>query len=190
MDFWTRRVDDIAPTLTSPLLSGLIDNISQLEKPEISRKPASFKVDEGLWCLDWALPKSDALGPSRDDSMASQMPTSEGEVLEKEPRGSEPLFEPDLEEVAEIVISGDDESDFPIKVPEAASTPRSKRAQHWKQSSEDQDPHPSPPKKQATKEEEESTLQQEAALPRGVKMETSFQEGMKPLLLTSAGCTR
>ena len=31
-DFLTRRVDDIAPTLTSPLLSGLISNISQLQR--------------------------------------------------------------------------------------------------------------------------------------------------------------
>ena len=49
LDFQTRRVDDIAPTLTSPLLSSLVGNICQLEKPEIPRKPTSFKVDEGLW---------------------------------------------------------------------------------------------------------------------------------------------
>ena len=47
LDFQTRRVDDIAPTLTSPLLSGLVDNICQLEKPEIPKKPTSFKA-EGL----------------------------------------------------------------------------------------------------------------------------------------------
>ena len=91
MNFWTRWVDDIAPTLTSPLLSGLIDYISQLEKPEIPGKPTSFKADEGLWGLNWALPKPDAPGPSRDDGMASQMPTSLGEVLVKEPLGSETL---------------------------------------------------------------------------------------------------
>ena len=125
MDFQTRRVDDIAPTLTSPLLSSLVDNIHQLEKPEIPRKPASFKEDEGLWGLSWALPKPDALGPSCDNGMASQMPTSEGEVLESEPHGSEPLFKPDPEEVAEIVISGDDDSDLTLKVPQAASTPGS-----------------------------------------------------------------
>ena len=62
MDFQTRRVDDIAPTLTSPLLSSLVDNIHQLEKPEIPGKPASFKEDEGLWGLGWALPKPDAPG--------------------------------------------------------------------------------------------------------------------------------
>ena len=29
-DFLTRRVDDIAPTLTSPLLCGLVNNIGEL----------------------------------------------------------------------------------------------------------------------------------------------------------------
>ena len=55
-DFLTRRVDDIAPTLTSPLLSGLISSISQLEKPVIPGKPISFKADEGLWDHGKALP--------------------------------------------------------------------------------------------------------------------------------------
>ena len=128
MDFQTRRVDDIASTLTSPLLSSLIDNICQLEKPEIPRKPISFKEEEGLWGLGCALPKPDAPGPSRDNGMASQMPTSKGEVLENEHLGSEPLFKPDPEEVAEIVISGDDDSDLTLEVPQAASTPRSKPA--------------------------------------------------------------
>ena len=171
MDFWTRRAYDIAPTLTSPLLSSLIDNISQLEKPEIPGKPTSFKADEGLWGLDWALLKPDALSPSHDDGMASQMPTSEGDILEKKPHGSEPLFEPDLEEVAEIIISGDDDSDLTLKVLQAASTPRSEPAQCWKQSPEDQSPRPSPPEKRVMRGDEKSMLQQEAALPTGVKME-------------------
>ena len=33
LDFQTRRVNDIAPTLTPPLLSGLVGDIRQLEKP-------------------------------------------------------------------------------------------------------------------------------------------------------------
>ena len=33
LDFWTRRIDDVAPILTSPLLSGLVGNIHQLERP-------------------------------------------------------------------------------------------------------------------------------------------------------------
>ena len=177
LDFRTRKVDDIAPTLTSPLLSSLIDNIHQLEKPAIPGKPTSFKADEGLWGLGWAPTKPDVPGPSRNDGMASKMPTSEGEVLENEPHGQgertedQPLFEPDQEEVAEIIISGDDDSDLTIEVPQAASTPRSEPAQCWKQSPDDQGPHPSPPKKRATKEDEKSMPQWEAALPRGVKME-------------------
>ena len=131
LDFQTRRVNDIAPTLTSPLLSGLIDNIHQLEKPKISEKPTSFKADKGLWGLSWALPEPNVPGPSHDEGMTSEKPANEGEILEDEPHGQEeslqdqPLFEANPEEVAEIIISEGDESDFPIEVPEAASTPRS-----------------------------------------------------------------
>ena len=70
-------------------------------------------------------------GPSHDEGMSSEKPANEGEILEDEPHGQEkslgdqPLFKPNLEEVAEIVISEGDESDFPIEVPEATSTPRS-----------------------------------------------------------------
>ena len=89
-------------------------------------------MDEGLWGLGWALPKPNVPGPSHDEGMASEKPANEGEILEDEPHGQEeslqdqPLFEPNPKEVAEIVISEGDESDFPIEVPEAASTPKSK----------------------------------------------------------------
>ena len=42
LDFRTRRVDDVAPTLISPLLSSLVGNIHQLERPEIPGEPTSF----------------------------------------------------------------------------------------------------------------------------------------------------
>ena len=177
LDFQTRSIDDIAPTLTSPLLSSLIDNICQLEKPAIPEKPASFKADKGLWGLHWAPPKPAVPGPSHDDGMASKMPTSKGEVPENEPcdQGESPedqtLFEPNPEEVAEIVISGEDDSDLTLEVPQAASIPRSEPAQCQKRSREDQGPHSSPPKKQAASVDEKSMSQWEAALPRGVKME-------------------
>ena len=89
LDFQTRRVNDIAPTLTSPLLSSLVDNIHQLEKPKIPKKPASFKADEGLWGLGWALPKPHMPGLSHDEGMASKKPANEGEILEDEPHGQE-----------------------------------------------------------------------------------------------------
>ena len=48
LDFQTQRVDDIAPTLTSPLLHGLVGNIRHLERPEIPGEPASFKMNGDL----------------------------------------------------------------------------------------------------------------------------------------------
>ena len=134
-------------------------------------------MDEGLWGHGWAPPKPDVPGPSHDDGMASKMQASEGEVLESEPRGqgeshqNQPLFEPDPEQIAEIIISEEDESDLTIEEPQAASTPRSEPARSQKRSLEDRSPHLSPPKKQATRGEEKSMLQREAALPSGVKME-------------------
>ena len=51
LDFQTRRVDDIAPTLTSPLLSGLVDNICQLEKPGILQRAFSSNYAKMLFAL-------------------------------------------------------------------------------------------------------------------------------------------
>ena len=130
LDFETRRVDDIAPTLTPPLLSGLVGNICQLEKPEIPGKPASLKVEEGLWGHGRAPAKPDAPGPSHD-GMVTQMQTGEVEAKENKPceQGEndpdQTLLEPDPEEVAAVVISDDDEADLPIDMPQAASTPKS-----------------------------------------------------------------
>ena len=177
LDFQTRRVDDIAPTLTTPLLSSLVGNIHRLKKPEIPGKPTSFKADEGLWGHGWAPLKPDAPDPSHNTGMAPKMPASEVEVLKSEPQGQgesqqdQPLSEPDLEEVARIVISEGDDNDLTIKEPQAVSTPKSEPARCWKQSPGDQGPHSSPPKKWATREEEKSMPQQETALPKGVRME-------------------
>ena len=177
LDFRTRRVDDIAPTPTSPLLSGLISNIRQLKKPEIPGKPTSFKADEGLWGHGWPPPKPDVPSPSHNDGMASKMQASEGEVLENEPHGQgeshqdQPPFKPDPEQIAEIIILEEDESDLTIEEPQAASTPRSEPAQSQKQFLEDWSPCPSPPKKWATRGGEKSMPQQEVALPTGVKVE-------------------
>ena len=72
LDFQTRRVDDVAPTLTSPLLSGLIDNIRQLERLEIPGEPTSFKADGDLWDPGRAPPKPDVPSPYHDDGVASK----------------------------------------------------------------------------------------------------------------------
>ena len=73
LDFQTRRVDDVAPTLTSPLLSGLVGNIHQLDRPVIPGGPASFKVDEDLWGHGRAPPKPDVPSPSHNDRGASKI---------------------------------------------------------------------------------------------------------------------
>ena len=175
MDFQHRRVDDVAPTFTFPLLSSLVGSLQQFERPEVPREPASFKTDENLWGHGRVPPKPDLLGPSHDEGITSKRPASEGEAQGTEPPGQgeshqdQPCTESEQDYIAEIVISEDDEST--IKEPQGSSTPRSEPDQCQKQSPEDQSPHPSPAKKRATKEEEKSMPQQEAALPRGVKEE-------------------
>ena len=176
-DFQTRRVDDIAPTLTPLLLSGLVGDIRQLEKPEMPVKPASLKAEEGLWGCGGAPAKPDAPGPSRDDGMVPQMQVGEVEAKENkqheqgENNPDQTLLEPDPEEIVAVVISDDNEADLPIDMPQAASMPKSEPALSQKQPLEDRSPCMSPPKKQATEEEERSTPPQEAALPRGVTEE-------------------
>ena len=131
LDFQTWRLDDIAPTLTSPLLSGLASNIRLRGRPEVPRKPVSFTVAEGLWDCGRAPARPDAPGPSHDGGIVPQMQTGEveakenklGEQGENDPEQT--LLEPDPEEVAAVMISDDDEADLPIDMPQAASTPKS-----------------------------------------------------------------
>ena len=133
LDFRTRRVDDIAPTLTSPLLSGLVSKICQLQRPEIPEKPVSFEADEGLWGHGRAPAKPGAPGPSCDGGMVPKMQAGE-EAPENKPRDQgesdqdQPLFKPDPQEVAGVIISDDEEIDLTIDVPQAASMPKSKPA--------------------------------------------------------------
>ena len=175
LNFQNRRVDDVAPTFTSPLLSSLIGNLQQLERPEVPGEPASFKVDENLWGHGGVPPKPDLPSPSHDDGVASKRPASKGEAQGTEPPGQgeshqdQPPMESEQDDITEIVISGDDEST--IQEPQGSFTPRSEPDQCRKRSPENQSPHPSPPKKWATREEEKSMPQWEAALPRGVKEE-------------------
>ena len=173
-DFITRRVNDIAPTLTSLLLSGLVSNISQLQRPGIPGKPVPFKADEGLWGHSRAPAKPGTPGPSHDGRMVPKVQTDEGEALENRPPDQgecdedQPLPDPDPEEVAGVIILDDEDIDLTIEVPQAASTPISEPVLSQKRPLEDRSPRSSPPKKQATEEEERSTPPWEAALPRGV----------------------
>ena len=174
LDFQTWRVDDIAPTLTSPLLSGLDSNIRLRGRPEVPRKPISLKAEEGLWGRGGAPAKPDAPGPSRDSGMVPQMQACEVEAKENKPHEQgecdldQTLLEPDPEEVAAVVISNDDEVDLPIDMPQAASMPKSEPALDQKRPLEDRSPRTSPPKK---RQQKRSTPPREAVLPRGVTEE-------------------
>ena len=128
LDFQTRRVDDIAPTLSSTRLPGLVGNIHQLERLVIPGKPAPFRVDGDLWSPARAPPRPDVPSPSHNDGRASKRPTSQVETPKCEPpgQGESPLGQPpsetDKEEVAEITILEDD--DITMEEPQVSSTPR------------------------------------------------------------------
>ena len=80
-----------------------------------------------------------------------------------------PGFNP--EDAAAVILSDDNETDFPINTPQAVSTPKVELAWGQKQPLEDRSPCSSPPKKRATEEKEESLPPHEAVLPKGVMEE-------------------
>ena len=180
LDFRTRRVDGIAPTLTSPLLSGLFSNIRLLGRPEVPREPVSSKAEEDLWGHNGTPARPDVPGPSHSGGLVPHMRTAEVEAKENKPREQGGIYldqtlpGPDPEDVAAVVISDDDETDLPIDMPQAASTPKVEPAWNQKRPLEDRCPHSSPPKKWATEEEERRTPLREAVLPRGVAEEDIF----------------
>ena len=136
LDFQMQRVDDIAPTLTS-LLSGLISNIHLLGRPEVPREPVSSKAEEGLWCCSGASARPDAPGPPRNGRLVPHMQPGKVEAEENKPREQggidldQTLLGPNPEDVAAVVILDDDETDLPIDMPQAASTPKVEPA--WNQ---------------------------------------------------------
>ena len=129
-----RRVDDIAPTLTSPLLSGLVSNIHLLGRPVVPREPVSSKAVEGLWGCNGTPARSDVPDPSHNGRLVPHMQMAEVEAEENKPHEQggidldQTLLGPDPEEVAAVIISDDDEADLPIDMPQAASMPKGEPA--------------------------------------------------------------
>ena len=137
LDFRMRRVNDIAPTLTSPMLSGLISSVRLLGRPEVPRGPASPKMEEGLWGPSGGPAGPDAPGPSHIGGSAPHVQAAkvetEGNKLCKQGGIDldQTLLGPNLEDAAAVIILDDDETDFPIDMPQAASTPKVEPA--WNQ---------------------------------------------------------
>ena len=109
--------------------------------------------------------------------MTPQTPASKGEISKHEPlaqgmsQHDQLVFEVNPEELAEVIVSDDDDLDLTLKETQAVSMPASEPAPHRKRSPDDQDPPSSPSRKRATKEEGMSTPHQEEALPKGVRLE-------------------
>ena len=155
-----QRVDDIAPNLTSPMLSGLVSSVHFIGRPEVPKGPASPKTEEGLSGPSRAPTGPDAPGPSCIGMLYEQG----GVDLDQTLPGPDPV------EVAAVIIS-DDDTDFPFEMPQAVSTLKVELVWGQKQPLEDRSPRSSPPKKRATEEKEEGPPPREALLPRGVSEE-------------------
>ena len=170
LDFRMQRVDDIAPTLTSPMLSGLVSSVRFLGRPEVPRGPASPKMEECLWGPSGVPTGPDAPGPSRIGGSAPHVQAAKGNKLYEQGgiNLDQTLPGPNQKDVAAVIISDEDDTDFPIDMPQAVSTPKVEPAWGQKRPLEDRSPCSSPPKKWATEEKEEILPPHEAVLPRGV----------------------
>ena len=137
-DSETRGVDDIASVLTPSLLSGLVGNIHGLKKPEIPTQPIPFEAGDGVGACGWIPPKMEAPDPSHKVGVIPQTPVSKGEVSKCEPLDQgmsqcNPLvFEVNPEEVAEVIVSDDNDLDLTLEEPQAVSTPANEPAPHRK----------------------------------------------------------
>ena len=166
LDFQLWRVNDIAPTLTSPILVGIASNMCLPGRPAVPKGPEFPKTDQGLQGHGGAPAQPAVPGPSH---IGGSMEIEGEKPLEVAAIDLDVTIPADLpEDPADIVILDDDELSFPGDYPEAVSTPKIEVASGCKRSSEDMSPRSSPPKKQAT-EETESPPPHDVSLPKGTK---------------------
>ena len=122
LDFQMRRVDDIAPTLTSPMLAGIASSVRLTGRPAVPKGPASPKTEEGLWGRGGAPAQPAVPGPSH---IGESMEIEEDKPLEQEAIDLDvtiPVFT--SEDAADIIILDDEVTSFPGGWPEAVSTPK------------------------------------------------------------------
>ena len=130
LDFQMWRVDDIAPTLTSPMLAGIASSICLTRRPVVPKGPASPKTEEGLWGRGGAPAQPTVPGPSH---IGRPMETEGEKLLELEAVDLDatiPAYT--SEDAAAIVISDDEVPSFPGGWPEAISTPKIEVASGYK----------------------------------------------------------
>ena len=149
-DFRSRRVTDIAPTLTSPILAGIASCMCLPKGPMMPEGPGTPRAQEGLQGGGEALVQPAIPGPLHIDE---PMETEEEKLLGALPIDLDATILTNLpEDPADIIVLDDDEPSFTGGYPEAISTPIIKSASDRKRSSEETSPSTSPQKKQATKE--------------------------------------
>ena len=147
-DFWSWRVADIAPTLTSPLLVGIASSRCLPERPTMPEEPGTSEAQEhppggGVALVQPAIP-----GPLHMDEPM--------ETEEEKPLGIL-LIDLDAtiltnlpEDPADIIVLDDNDPSFTDSYPVGVYTPIIESASDCKQSSEETSPSTSPQKKQAT----------------------------------------
>ena len=149
-DFRLRRVNYIAPTLTSPILAGITSSMCFPERPMMPEGPEALKAQEGLQGGGEALVQPAIPGPSH---IGEPMETEEEKPLGALPIDLNATILTNLpEDPADVIILDDDEPSLTDSYPEAVSTPIIESASDRKRSSEDTSPSTSPQKKQATEE--------------------------------------
>ena len=164
-DFWSWRVADIAPTLSSPLLVGITSSMHLLERPTMPEEPGTPEVQEHPQGGGEALVQPAIPGPSHIDETM--------ETEEEKPLGILPI---DLDatiltnlpkDPADIIVLDDNDQSFADSYPVGVSTPIIKSASDRKWSSEETSPSTSPQKKQAT-EGTVNPLSPPVSLPKGM----------------------
>ena len=130
LDFQRRRVDDIAPSLTSPMLAGIASNICLTGRPVVPKGPESPKTEEGLQGHGGAPAQPAVPGPS---NIGGPMETEGEKPLEVKTIDLDATIPADLpEDAADIIILDDEVLILPDDYPEAISTPKIKVASGYK----------------------------------------------------------
>ena len=142
-DFQSRRVADIAPTLTSPILAGTTSSMRLPKKPMMPEGPETPKVQEGLQGGGEALVQPAIPGPLH---IAEPMETEEEKPMGVLLIDLDTTILTNLpEDPADIIVLDNNEPSFTDSYTVESTS-------DLKRSSEETSPSTSPQKKQATEE--------------------------------------
>ena len=111
LDFQKWRVDDIAPTLTPPMLVGIASSIRLTGRPVVPKGPESPKTEEGLQSYGGAPAQPAVPGPSH---IGEPMETEGEKPLEVETIDLDATILADLpKDAADVIILDDEVLSFP-----------------------------------------------------------------------------